>query len=312
MSRLEPIKVLVCDPVELDHLKLGARFALDYRPRISREELLAAVGGYDVLIVRGRTQVDRTVLERGTRLKVIARPGTGLDNLDLEAATQRGVAVLNSPEALIEAVAEHVVLLMLALSRRLTLADGELRAGRWLKDGLVGVELKGKSLGILGLGRIGRRVAEVAGVLGMSIKGYDAIEIPGEVTRKLGIRMVSMDELFSSSIFITLHVPLTKETRHLVDAEKLRKMMPGSYLINTSRGGVIDEKALIASLKEGRLGGAALDVFETEPASGEILSLPNIIVTPHIGGQTVEAQAGAMDVISGKIEALFSEEVGRK
>ncbi|MBI3860006.1 MAG: hydroxyacid dehydrogenase [Thaumarchaeota archaeon] len=291
--------------METDKLALGTGFDVDYRPTISREELLRVVGGYDGLIVRSRTKVDREVVDRATRLKLIARPGTGLDNIDVDYATARGVKVLNSPESLVEAVSEHVTLLMLAVSRKLVAADQSTKGGRWEKSSLVGRELKGKTLGIVGLGRIGRRIGELARALGMTIVVYDVIEIPAGVLESLQARVVGLDELFSSADFVTLHVPLTDDTRHMVDAGRLSAMKKGTVIVNTSRGGVIDERALAAALVEGRIGGAALDVFETEPPRGVILSAPNVLLTPHIGGQTEEAQVDATAAIGEKVRTFF-------
>jgi D-3-phosphoglycerate dehydrogenase / 2-oxoglutarate reductase len=298
-------KVLICDPVETEMLSLGDRIDVDYKPSITREELLEQVPSYDALIIRSRTKVDKEVLDRGTRLKLVARPGTGLDNVDLPYAKSKGITVVNSPESLVEAVAEHVTLLMLALSRRLVAADRTTKEGRWEKNSLTGAELRGKVLGIVGLGRIGRRIAEIAKSLGMSILIYDVIEIPPDVISALGVRVVTLDELFRSSDYVTLHVPLTPDTRHMVGGSRLADMKRGAYLINTSRGGVVDEDMLAAALSEGRLAGAALDVFEKEPPAGAILSAPNTILTPHIGGQTQEAQTNAITVIGEKVRAFF-------
>jgi D-3-phosphoglycerate dehydrogenase len=300
-------KVLICDQVETEKLALGEGIVVDYRPSISREDLLKIVGAYDALIIRSRTKVDREVIDRASQLKLVARPGTGLDNVDVEYAKSKGIAVVNSPESLVEAVSEHVVLLMLALSRKLVRADEGTRAGKWEKNSLMGTELKGKVLGIVGLGRIGRRIAEIAGTLGMSVLMYDVIEIPPDVIAKLRCRVVSLDELFSSSDFITLHVPMTNETRHLVGPSRIAQMKKGAFLINTSRGGVVDEDSLAGALREGRIGGAALDVFEKEPTSGAILTAPGTILTPHIGGQTEEAQANAITIIGDKVRSFFGQ-----
>ncbi|MCL4356174.1 MAG: hydroxyacid dehydrogenase [Nitrososphaerota archaeon] len=299
------VRVLVCDHVEIERLSLGPSFEVDYRPALSREELLSVAGNYEVLVVRSRTKVDREVLERANRLKLVARPGTGLDNVDVGFAKERGVAVVNSPESLVEAVAEQVVMVMLALSRKLIRADTGTRSGKWEKNGLVGREMKGKVLGVVGFGRIGRRIAEVGKALGMSTLAYDVISVPPDVLGPLSARMVSLDELFSSSDYITLHVPLTPETAHMVDASRIARMKDRSVLVNMSRGGVVDEDALASALREGRLGGAALDVFEKEPPSGAILSAPNAILTPHIGGQTEEAQENAIEVVGEKVRAFF-------
>ncbi len=301
------VKVLICDHLETDKLALGDPITVDYRPSITREELLRVVGAYDALIVRSRTKVDSKLIDKASNLKLVARPGTGLDNVDVDYAKSKGIQVVNSPESPVEAVAEHVTLLMLALSRNLVEADESIKAGRWEKNSLVGTEVKGKVLGIVGLGRIGRRIAEIAGTLGMSVLVYDVITIPPEVIAKLRCRVVTLDELFGSSDYITLHVPMTEETRHMVSPAKLSQMKKGAFLINTSRGGVIDEEGLAAALRDGRIGGAALDVFEKEPPSGEILSAPNTILTPHIGGQTDEAQADAIRVVGEKVRSFFGQ-----
>jgi len=299
-------KVLICDHVDVDGLALGPGIAADYRPTITREELLSIAGNYEAFIVRSRTKVDREVLDRATRLKLVARPGTGLDNVDVEYAKSRGVTVINSPESLVEAVSEHVILLMLAMSRSLVEADVSTKSGKWEKDDLMGRELKGKTLGVVGLGRIGRRIAEIAKTLGMSVLFYDVIIIPPEVVSSVGARVVSLDELFSTSDYVTLHVPMTPDTLHMVGAGKLAQMKKTAVLVNTSRGGVVDEVALASALREGRIAGAALDVFEKEPPSGVIMAAPNTIFTPHIGGQTEEAQVNAITVIGEKVRAFFS------
>jgi D-3-phosphoglycerate dehydrogenase len=304
-------RVLVCDAMDVATLGLTDAFEVDYEPKITKEELLSKVENYDALVVRSRTKVDVEVIARGTRLKVIARSGSGLDNIDLRAANARGVEVVSSPEALVEAVAEHVVGLMLTLARGIPAADAAMKAGRWDKERFVGIELKGKTLGIAGLGRIGKRVAEIARVFGMSLLAYDVIEVPQETLASLGCRMVDLDTLFASSDFITLHIPLTSETRHMVDPRRISLMRRNSFLINTSRGEVIDERALAQALRAGEIGGAALDVFENEPpgADSDIITSPNLITTPHIGGQTKDAQEMAVTIVGAKINQFF---VGRQ
>jgi D-3-phosphoglycerate dehydrogenase len=299
-------RVLVCDTLDVVTLGLTDAFEVDYEPKITKDELLSKVENYDALVVRSRTKVDAEVIARGARLKIVGRPGTGLDNIDLRAANARGVEVVNSPEALVEAVAEHVIGLMLALARDVPAADASMKAGRWEKERFVGIELKGKTLGIAGLGRIGRRVAEIARVLGMSLLGYDVIEVSQETLNSLGCRMVDLDTLFASADFITLHVPLTTETRHMVDPRRISLMKKSSFLINTSRGEVIDEPALAKALAAGEIGGAALDVFETEPPRPEIAASPNLITTPHIGGQTKDAQTMAVTIVGAKLNQFFA------
>jgi D-3-phosphoglycerate dehydrogenase len=300
------VKLLICDHVEVDKLALGPGIVVDYKPTITKEELLDVAGEYDAFIIRSRTKIDRSILDRATRLKLVARPGTGLDNVDVEYAKSKGVTVVNSPESLVEGVSEHVVLLMLALSRKLVIADAGTKAGKWEKNALMGRELKGKVLGIVGLGRIGRRIAEVARTLGMSVLFYDVITIPPEVVSSLDAKVVGLDELFTTADYVTLHVPMTPETAHMVGKTRLAQMKPTAFLVNTSRGGVIDEEALAEALRDNRIGGAALDVFEKEPPTGAILSAPNTILTPHIGGQTEEAQVNAITVIGEKVRAFFS------
>lgn len=298
-------KVLICDTVDVAALSLPEDFEVDYLPKITPGELLVNVPEYEVLVVRSRTKVDSNVIERATKLKLIARPGTGLDNVDLRAANARGIEVVNSPEALVEAVAEHVLGLMLSLARGIPAADASTRSGQWQKEGFVGVELKGRTLGIAGLGRIGRRVGEIAKVLGMPVLGYDVVEISGDVLDSIGCKMVDMDTLFSSSDFITLHVPLSPETRNLVDSRRLSLMKKSAYLVNASRGEVVDEVALARALREGKIAGAGLDVFEKEPPSPELLSAPNLVATPHIAGQTSDAQRMAITVTGAKIVQFF-------
>lgn len=300
------VKVLICDQVEVGQLALGPGISVDYRPTITKDELLAVAGDYDALIVRSRTKVDRAVLDRASKLKLVARPGTGLDNVDVEYAKAKGVTVVNSPESLVEAVAEHVLGFMLGVSRKFVQADAGIKAGRWEKNSLMGRELKGKVLGIVGVGRIGRRIGEVAKVMGMQVLVYDVVAIPQLVLDGIGARSVGLDELFRSSDYITLHVPLTPETSHLAGPGRISQMKRGAVLVNTSRGGVVDEDALAAALNEGRIGGAALDVFETEPPTGAIVGAPNTILTPHIGGQTEEAQVNAITVIGEKVRSFFA------
>ncbi|HUH99949.1 MAG TPA: hydroxyacid dehydrogenase [Nitrososphaerales archaeon] len=298
--------MLVCDSLDVASLGLTESLEIDYEPKITREDLLSRIGDYDALVVRSRTKVDAEVISRASRLKIIGRPGTGLDNIDTRAANARGIEVVNSPDSLVEAVAEHVVGLMLALARNIPAADASVKAGRWEKERFVGSELKGKTLGIAGLGRIGRRVAEISRALGMSLLGYDVIEVPQETLASLGCRIVDLDTLFASSDFVTLHVPLTSETRHMVDQRRLSLMRKNAIIINTSRGEVIDEHALAQALMDGTIGGAALDVFETEPPGPEIVGSPNVVTTPHIGGQTEDAQRNAVTIVGAKINQFFS------
>lgn len=303
------LKVLVCDTMDVAALGLTDSFEVDYEPKITKAELLSKVEKYDVLVVRSRTKVDAEVIAKATRLKIVGRSGSGIDNIDMRAANARGVEVVSSPEALVEGVAEHVTGLMLGLARWTVTADAVMKAGGWDKERFVGIELKGKTLGIAGLGRIGRRVAEIGRVLGMTLLGYDVIEVPQETLASLGCRMVDLDTLFASSDFITIHVPLTTETKHMVDSRRLSMMKKSAFIVNTSRGDVIDQAALFKALRAGEIGGAALDVFDKEPPGPEVATVPNVILTPHIGGQTMDAQAGSTALVGAKINQFFS---GRK
>ncbi len=299
-------RVLVCDTMDVATLGLTESFDVDYEPKITRDELLSKIDRYDALVIRSRTKLDAEVLGRASHLKVIGRSGSGIDNIDIRAANAKGIEVVSSPEALVEAVAEHVIGLMLALARGTATADAAMRSGRWEKERFVGAELKGKTLGIAGLGRIGRRVAEIARAIGMTLLGYDVVEVSQETLASLGCRMVDLDTLFASSDFITLHVPLTTETRHMVDARRIALMKRNAFLVNTSRGEVIDEAALFRALREGEIGGAALDVFEREPPGPEVNTVPNVIITPHIGGQTMDAQRNAVAIVGAKINQFFT------
>ena len=299
------VKVLVCEPVSEKALEIlkNAGMEVDYIPGISYGELVKSVKNYHVIVVRGATRVDSEVISRGEVLRVIGRAGTGLDNIDLKTAKERGVVVINTPEALVNSVAELVIGLMIAVSRKIALADKLVRAGEWPKHRLMGQELKGKTLGIVGFGRIGRRVAEMALTIGMEILAYDVIEIPREVLEKLRTRLVPLEELLANSDYITLHVPLTEETYHMIGEKELRMMKKNAIIINTSRGAVIDTEALYKALKEGWIAGAALDVFEQEPLprDSRLIELDNVVLTPHIGAQTVEAQELAGTLLAERI-----------
>ncbi len=309
--------VLITDPLHPSGVEAlrSAGVKVDYRPGIPHEELLAVVGRYDALIVRGRTKVTREILEAGRgRLRAVCRAGVGLDNIDLGAAKALRVRVFNTPEASTEAVAELTVALMLSLARRLPYADRSMKEGRWAKKELMGFELKGKTLGIVGFGRIGQRVAEICSALGMRILAYRRTRPLGieEVLARTGARLVgSLEELLRAADIITLHVPLTPQTRHMIGEREIAMMKEGAILINTSRGGVIDEEALYRALVEGKLAAAALDVFEEEPPRGtslKLAQLPNVVATPHIGAQTVEAQETASRLAAQKLLEFFRSE----
>ncbi|MFQ5711329.1 MAG: hydroxyacid dehydrogenase [Candidatus Geothermarchaeales archaeon] len=298
----------MCDPIDEKGIRIlrDEGLIVDVKPRITPEELLREVERYQGLIVRGRTKVTKEVIDRGRTLRVIVRAGAGLDNIDVEYASERDIKVINTPEALSNAVAELTIGLMIALGRGICRGHEALKRGEWVKGKLIGRELKGKTIGIVGMGKIGRHVADKALGLGMKVSAYDVIPLSQEYKDK-GVREVEhIDEVFADSDYITLHVPLMEETHHMVDEKLLRKMKSSAFLINASRGAVIDTEALIRALRGGWIAGAALDVFEVEPPIGsELLKFENVVATPHIGGQSVEAQREASITAAKKlIQAL--------
>ncbi len=276
-------KVLITDQIAHDGIDLLSKEAeVDVRLRPSPEELLELIGGYEALVVRSETKVTKEVVEAGKRLQVIGRAGVGVDNIDLDAATRQGVVVVNAPLGNTFSAAEHTIALMLAMARRLPEAHASLRSGRWERERFVGVELRGKTLGVFGLGQVGTEVARRARAMEMRVVAHDPY-VAQERAQSLGVELLTMDELLQQADFITLHVSLTAATRDLLGEEELSKMKPGVRIVNTARGELIDEAALIRALESGRLAGAYLDVFEVEPLpeASPLWSLPNVIVTPH-------------------------------
>lgn len=262
------------------------------RSGIDRNELKTVIGAADILIVRSRTEVDDDLLASAGNIKLVIRAGIGLDNVDVEAATNRGVIVMNAPTGNIVTTAEHTLALMFAATRHVAQADASLRKGKWEKKKFQGNELRGKTLGLIGLGNIGRTVAERAIGLHMKVVSFDPF-VNAEKAAQMKIRLVgTLDELLATSDYVSVHVPLIPSTQHLLNAEKIGKMKKGAYLINCARGGIVDEAALVASLEKGHLAGAALDVFETEPlpANHALLQRDDVVLTPHLGASTDEAQ----------------------
>ncbi len=289
-----PIRVLISDNVAPECLAAfeGLEdFELEYAPKLSREAFLERLPRYHGLIVRSGTQVDAEAFERAERLRAVVRAGVGVDNIDLEAATRAGVLVMNTPQGNTVAAAEHAVALLMALARRIPQAHAALKAGRWERKRWIGVGLAGKTLGVIGLGKVGREVARRGVGLQMRVLGYDPF-VTEELARSLEIEVAPLEEVVRESDFLSVHVPLTEQTRGLIDERRLGLMKPGAYVINTARGGVIDEAALCAALERGALGGAALDVFTEEPlpATSPLLAHEAIVVTPHLGASTREAQ----------------------
>ena len=296
--------VLICDEVApvLNKVLQENGLQVTYEPEITPDQIKEKIGQFNIVIVRGRTKLTKELIEKADNCKIIARVGVGLDNIDQDAAKAKNIQVINAVEAAMTAVAELVLALMLSLARQIPRGDRAIRNGEWLKKELKGTELKGKYLGIIGCGNIGRRLGRLAKGLYMNIIGFDVIPIDEEFSKDVGLMKADLDTLLQSSDYVSIHVPLLDSTYHMINEEKLSLMKNNAKIINTSRGGVIDEDALYNALKNGKLGGAALDVFENEPATNnKLATLDNVILTPHIGAQTKEAQSLAANVIAEKI-----------
>jgi len=303
-------KVIICDTIDDAGVTIikKAGLIVEYKPDIESDELLTSVKDCDVIIVRSRTKITKKVIDFASNVKIIARVGVGLDNIDTNYAESKGIKVLNASEAAMNAVSELVIGHMIALSRNIPKANDGIKNGKWLKKELVGGELRGKYLGIVGVGNIGRNVGRIAKCLRMNLLGYDIYPINQDYVREVGLIKTDLRTLLENSDFVTFHVPLTEKTRHLINSETLSYMKPTAFLINTSRGEIIDEESLFRTLSDKGIAGAALDVFEVEPPTNtNLLQLPNIICSPHIAAQTKEAQELASTVIAEKvIQTLFS------
>lgn len=274
------------------------------KPGLSEEELCKEIEDYEVLIVRSATRVTRRVVEAGKKLKIVARAGVGIDNIDVKAAEERGIKVVYAPEASKTAVAELVIGLMLCWARKIPQAYKELKEGRWEREKFMGTELKGKTLGVVGVGRIGGEVALKALALGMRVLGYDLVR--REEMEKAGVEYVDLPTLLREADFVSVHVPLTTQTEKMIGEKELSLMKPTAVLINTSRGKIVDEKALVKALKEKKIAGACLDVFEEEPTRNfELLSLEQVIPTPHLGASTIESQRNIALILSQKLRELM-------
>ena len=296
--------VLICDEVDpiLNKILEDNGLKVSYEPTISPEEIKEKISSFNIVIVRSRTTITKEIIDKAENCKIIARVGVGLDNVDQEAAKSKNIRVINAVEGAMNAVAELVLGLMLSLARQTSRGDRAIRDGKWLKKELKGTELRGKYLGIIGMGNIGKRLGRLAKALNMNIIGFDVIPIDEEFSKEVGLMKADLDTLLQSSDYVSIHVPLLDSTYHMINSQKLSTMKKTAKIINTSRGGVIDENALYEAIKNGNLGGAALDVFEKEPATGNKLAeLENVILTPHIGAQTKEAQSLAANVIGEKI-----------
>lgn len=301
------MRVLVCDPVAKDGIEFLQRHAgVDLKIGLKPDELIRLIPNYDALVVRSETRVTAQVVQAGTRLQVIGRAGVGVDNIDLAAATMRGIVVVNAPTGNNIAAAEHTMGMMLAVARNIPHAHASVAGGSWERSRFMGVELRGKILGIVGLGKIGTEVARRAQGMEMRLLAFDPY-LSADHARRLGIEATGLDELIRQSDFITVHVPLTAQTRGIIGAEQFREMKPSVRLINCARGGIIDEAALVDALDRGLVAGAALDVFSTEPLPAEhpLRNHPKVVLTPHLGGSTYEAQVGvALDVAEQIVSVL--------
>lgn len=292
-------KVLVSDPIDQAGIDILSQVAqVDVKTTLSPEELVGIIADYDAIMIRSGTRVTQEIIEAGKQLKIIGRAGVGVDNVDVPTATRQGIVVVNSPEGNTIAAAEHALAMMLSLSRHIPEANQSVKNSQWDRKRFIGAEVYKKTLGIMGLGKIGSHVATVARSMGMKLLAYDPF-ISLERADQLGCRLVDMDLLLRESDYITLHIPKTPETTHLINAQALAKMKPTARIINCSRGGVIDEAALSEALKTGKIAGAALDVFESEPLGESPLRElgKEVILTPHLGASTAEAQVNvAIDV----------------
>jgi D-3-phosphoglycerate dehydrogenase len=307
------MRILVCDPISekgIEVFKQDPEIEVDVKLNLSEAEICEIIFDYHAVVVRSQTKITKKILEAGRQLKVVGRAGVGIDNIDVEAATLRGIVVVNTPDGNTISAAEHTLAMMLALARHIPQADQSLRRGEWQRSKFIGVELRNKTLGIIGYGKIGSEVGKRSKVFGMEILVYDPY-INHEVAERAGVKPVSLDVLLSESDFITVHMPLTSETKHLICAQQFKKMKDGVRILNVARGGIIDETALYQAIVAQKVAGAALDVYEKEPQTkSPLFDLPEVIVTPHLGASTEEAQVNvAIDVAREILRVLRGEPV---
>jgi len=295
-------RILVAEAIAAEGVAaLETRHQVDVRTGLSAEELRSIIGDYEALIVRSSVDVDAALIAAGKNLQVIGRAGVGVDNVDLDAATRAGITVVNAPTGNTIAAAEHTIALLLALARNVPAADASLRRGEWSRSKLQGVQLRGRTLGIVGLGKIGMAVAERARGFGMTLLGSDPF-VTAEQAALRGVELVPFETLLERCDAITVHVPLSRGTTSLIDDKALRRMRPGAFVLNVARGGIVDEAALADALREGRIGGAGIDVFENEPPAGSpLLDAPRTVLTPHLGASTVEAQVAVAEEIAEQV-----------
>jgi len=308
---MDPWRIIVTDGLDEVGVNILEKEAqVVKRPGISNDDIKKELKNYDAIIIRSRTKMTSELIEAGEKLKVIGRAGVGVDNINLDAAREKGIVVVNAPSATTESVAELTLGMIFALAREIPRADASMKRGEWSKKEFMGTELYGKTLGIIGFGRIGSTVGQMAAAIGMHINACCDFTIP-ETIRIIGGELLTMDEIIERSDFIAVHTPLTEKTRGMINSEMISRMKNGVYLICTARGGIIDEASLLSALNSGKVAGAALDVFEKEPPENlELIKYPRVIATPHIAGQTSEAQRRAsVDVSKEVLAALKSEKL---
>ncbi len=304
----DEMRILACDGISPEGIALLSEGHDVVEATPTPEELLELIPDFDAVVVRGRSKVNAEVIAAGAKLKVIGRAGVGVDNVDKAAATERGIPVVNAPTGATQSVAELAIGLMLACSRRIPEADSSMKDGKWIKKQLKGHELNGKVLGLVGVGRIGSRVSEIATAFGMEVIAYDPFLDEDQIAACQACK-VDLDDVLERADFVSVHIPLVPETKHFICEDEFEVMKDTAYLINCSRGGVVDDAALAAALRDGKIAGAGLDVFEVEPAEGEILQAPNVVLTPHLGASTYEGQARAGAIVAEQVLAVLD---GRK
>jgi D-3-phosphoglycerate dehydrogenase len=296
------VRILVAEPIAAEGVAiLKAAHEVDDRSGTPREDLLAILPDYDALVVRSQVKVDAPMIAAGTRLQVIGRAGVGVDNVDLDAATRAGITVVNAPTGNTIAAAEHTLALLYGIARKIAAADASLRRGEWKRVQFTGLELRGRTLGIVGLGKIGQAIAARARAMEMTVLASDPF-VTAEQAAHHGVELIPFDDLLARADVVSVHVPLSRATKNLISTDQLARMKPGAILLNVARGGVIDEAAVAESLRSGRLGGAGIDVFETEPPIGSpLLDAPNTLLTPHLGASTAEAQVAVAEEVADQV-----------
>lgn len=306
------MKVLIADRIDKEGIEfLRQHVDVTVEPELNPEDLKAKIGDYDALVVRSQTKVGAEIIERGEKLKVIGRAGVGTDNIDVDAATRKGIVVVNAPTANTVSAAEHTIALMLALARHVPEANNQLKSGKWQREKLIGIELRNKTLGIIGLGNVGSEVAKRAQAFEMHVIAHDPF-VSTDFARNIKVDLAPLDQVLAEADFLSLHVPLTTTTTQLIGAEELAKVKPTTRIINCARGGLVDEKEVVKAIEEGRLAGAAFDVFESEPLTeSSLFQNEKIIITPHLGASTTEAQAQAAQDIAEQVLTVLKGQFSR-